>query len=301
MPAEKDFDQVEENVQTEILEENQDINVGTKLSKHMVVTEVNNEEVKQVSGLENNLSSQQNAEVKDGVLGENIPGDGDTTEIKSKLVTKAASDVKPKVTTAVNVSNNAIELAKGAGILRIEKHKVHIMEHNLVVSGVQVSEWKEKTTVTQEDINGNVIGNGEPMKTIIVHSRNIGDRKYAMKEVKGIDGEITDAQVITEIPDDQLLKFEADWKDYWIPTITDEQIESGEIEKQLKELELKQSDENVKVTIVEESDDNEIKTVEKSVKVESPKVSEAMHKVSSSKCENESSIRHEVEICSLDQ
>merc|ERR550539_782516 len=272
MPAEKDFDQVEENVQTEILEENQDINVGTKLSKHMDVNEVNNEEVKQVSGLENNLSSQQKAEVKVVVLGENIPGDGDTTEIKSKLVTKAASDVKPEVTKAVNVSNNAIELYKGAGIIRIEKHKVHIMEHNLVVSGVQVSEWKEKTTVTQEDINGNVIGNGEPMKTIIVHSRNIGDRKYAMKEVKGIDGEITDAQVITEIPDEKLMKFEEDWKDYWIPTITDEQIESGEFEKELKELEYKEANENV---TLKESEENEIQMEPVEVVIDKSKENES--------------------------
>merc|ERR1711936_543561 len=55
--------------------------------------------------------------------------------------------------------------------------------------------------------------------------------------------------------DTEIKRFEEDWKDYWIPTITDEQIESGEFERELKEHELKESNENV---TIKESEENEI-------------------------------------------
>jgi len=145
---------------------------------------------------------------------------------------------------------------KGVDNVRIEKHKVHVMNHDLVVSGVNVSEKKERIIVTVEDINGNPIAEGKPIKTVIIHTRNIGERKYSMKETQDIDGKTTDSKVITEMSDTEIKKFEEDWKDYWIPSITDEQIESGEFEKELKELELKESTENV---IVKKSEGKEVK------------------------------------------
>merc|ERR1712136_545625 len=123
-------------------------------------------------------------------------------------------------------STPASEKIKEVGNVRIERHKVQVMEHNLVVSGISVSEKKERTIVSAEDIHGNNIADGKPIKTIIVHTRAIGDRKYSMKETQDIDGKAIDSNVDTAMSDAEIKKFEEDWKDYWIPSITDEQIES---------------------------------------------------------------------------
>merc|ERR1712165_403929 len=93
-----------------------------------------------------------------------------------------------KISKAEKVSN-AIKSGSGMGSARIEKHKVHVMEHNLVVSGVKVSEKKERITVTLEDINGNALEDGKPIKTIVTHSRTIGDRKYLMQNILHTNGE----------------------------------------------------------------------------------------------------------------
>ena len=143
-----------------------------------------------------------------------------------------------------------ISVSKGienGGNVRIENNKVHVMEHNLVVSGVSVSERKERIIVTCEDIYGNTIADGKPIKTMIIHTRTIGDRKYAMKEMQDADGKTTDSKVLTQMSDVEIKKLEEDWKDYWIPTITDAQIESGEFEKELKNLEDKESTETIKI------------------------------------------------------
>ena len=71
----------------------------------------------------------------------------------------------------------------------------------MVVSGVNVSERKERVVVTCEDIHGNTISDGKPFRTMIVHTRTIGDRKYAMKETQDVDGKITDFKVLTEMSD----------------------------------------------------------------------------------------------------
>merc|ERR1712136_187273 len=149
-------------------------------------------------------------------------------------------------------STPASEKIKEVGNVRIERHKVHVMEHNLVVSGISVSEKKERTIVSVEDIHRNKIADGKQIKTIIVHTRVIGDRKYSMKETQDTDGKSIDSNVVTEMSDIEIKKFEEDWKDYWIPTITDEQIESGEFEKGLKEREDKKINENISIQQSEE-------------------------------------------------
>merc|ERR1719251_633728 len=119
------------------------------------------------------------------------------------------------------------------------------MNDDLVISGVNVSEKKERIIVTVEDINGNPIAEGKPIKTVIIHTRNIGERKYSMKETQDIDGKTTDSKVITEMSDTEIKKFEEDWKDYWIPSITDEQIEYGEFQNELQEIDIKEAKENM--------------------------------------------------------
>lgn len=120
----------------------------------------------------------------------------------------------------------------------LKNHKRRVMEHNLVVSGVHVSERKERTAITQEDINGTE-ESGHLIKTVLVHTRTIGDRAYTLKETKDKDGKVVDSSIITAMSADEVNKFEADWKDYWIPTISDELIESGEFEALPKEVDEK--------------------------------------------------------------
>merc|ERR1712088_550662 len=115
------------------------------------------------------------------------------------------------------------------------------MEHNLVVSGVKVCKKKESIAVTQEDLNQEIASGSKPLKTIVIHSRSIDDRKYSMEEVKDMDGNIIENKAITEMSDDEIKKFE----EYWIPTISDEQIESGEFQNELQEIDIKEAIENV--------------------------------------------------------
>jgi len=168
---------------------------------------------------------------------------------------KDGDKVTPENTDAKQVSEftkspksdveKATELLKEATTIKIERHKVHVMEHNLVVSGVKVCEKKESIAVTQEDFNQEIASGSKPLRTIVIHSRSIDDRKYSMEEVKDIDGNIIENKAITEMSDDEIKKFEEDWKDFWIPTISDEQIESGEFQNELQEIDIKKAMKNV--------------------------------------------------------
>jgi len=164
-------------------------------------------------------------------------------------------------------------VSKKTKALRVEKHKVHVITHDLVVSGIKVSKKKKKITVTQEELDGNPLADGKPIKTITEHSKTIEDRTYTIRKVRNIDGKITDYQVNLnfETPNSSMSdfcgpvnldnyaiieeviggeihfhilsgentarvkKFEEDWNAYWIPTITNEQIESGEFQKVIQE------------------------------------------------------------------
>jgi len=81
-----------------------------------------------------------------------------------------------------------------------------------------------------------------------------------------------DFKVIIDMSDTEVKAFEEDWKYYWIPTITDEQIESGEFEKELKELELKEANENV---TLKESEENEIQMEPVGVVIDKSKENES--------------------------
>merc|ERR1719300_2112713 len=138
-----------------------------------------------------------------------------------------------------------------------------------------------KTTVKKvpkieiaEDIHGNTISDGKPIKTMIVHTRAIGDRKYGMKETQDVDGKITDSKVLTEMSDIEIKKFEEDWKVYLIPTMIDAQIESGEFKKELKKLEDNEPTENI---IIENSEAKEVQ-VESAERVMSPNDSNSTRK-----------------------
>jgi len=195
-----------------------------------------------------NRSKSQQVSVKASINGGDDVKDNSDQQHENVGVTMEKEADKKECSSVLKGNENS-------GNIRIENHNVHVMEHNLVVSGVNVSERKERVIVTCEDIHGNTISDGKPIRTMIVHTRTIGDRKYAMKETQDVDGKITDSKVLTEMSDIEIKKFEEDWKVYWIPTITDAQIESGEFEKELKKLEDNEPTENI---IIENSEAKEV-------------------------------------------
>ena len=101
-----------------------------------------------------------------------------------------------------------------------ENHKIVVMEHELVVDGVSLSERKQLTTVTSDDPCVSP-------KSILVHTRTIGDRSYEVREVK-VDGVTTDTAINTTLSDKEVQQFQADWLDLWCPTISDEQIANNQ-------------------------------------------------------------------------
>jgi len=258
MLLEKDSAETEKDSASNAQQENKDIIIAELKSiekvsdnlKNAAVNSTNNNEVQnEASNLDEKKSlehSEENAlETKENLAYGSIKGNGDST----KKIDQEAENFNISVEQEVKTENStpASKRIKEEGNVRIERHKVHVMEHNLVVSGISVKEKKERTIVSAEDIHGNKIADGKPIKTIIVHTRAIGDRKYSMKETQDTDGKAIDSNVVTELSDIEIKKFEEDWKDYWIPTITDEQIESGEFEKELKELEDKKITENITI------------------------------------------------------
>merc|ERR1712135_14340 len=85
---------------------------------------------------------------------------------------------------------------------------------------------KEKIEVSLIDINI-AEDEGTPVKNIIFHTRSIDERIYSTKTTTGPNGDIIDSQVITGLSDNGVQEFEHDWKHFWIPKITDEEIEKA--------------------------------------------------------------------------
>merc|ERR1712136_350183 len=110
--------------------------------------------------------------------------------------------------------------------MRIEKHRLTICEHSLVANHMKFCERKEKIEVSLIDINI-AEDEGTPVKNIIYHTRSIDERIYSTKITTGPNGDIIDSQVITELSDNEVQEFEHDWKQFWIPKITDEEIEKA--------------------------------------------------------------------------
>jgi len=90
--------------------------------------------------------------------GELINGNGDINELEKQQI----FDMNASKQNTVEVKNPSVKSKslKRLDNVRIEKHKVHVMDHNLIVSGVSVCERKERTIITVEDINGNQIADG---------------------------------------------------------------------------------------------------------------------------------------------
>lgn len=107
----------------------------------------------------------------------------------------------------------------------VERHKIVLLEHELIVGGNLLRETKQFATVTAEDPDANE-------ETTLIHTRIIGSRMYQVKEVR-VSNVTMETQVDTAIDgagnkkrpmvDSEMKKFKDDWLRMWNPTITDEQ------------------------------------------------------------------------------
>jgi len=87
-------------------------------------------------------------------------------------------------------------------------------------------ERKEKTQVFLIDIKSNE-QEGVLIKDILIHTRSIDERIYSSKTITGADGKLIDFQVDTKMTDSEVKQFELDWIKFWIPKISDEEIEAA--------------------------------------------------------------------------
>lgn len=112
-------------------------------------------------------------------------------------------------------------------IARVNKDKYQMFEHSLVVNGVKLTEKKESTFVIEEDLN-RTGGENQCIKTILSHTRAILGRIHTTKKTIDKNGNITDSILITKMSEEEIIKFEEDWNKYWIPTVSDDQINSAQ-------------------------------------------------------------------------
>ncbi len=101
---------------------------------------------------------------------------------------------------------------------RQEHHKETIIEHKLVVEGVQFSEVQKYQIVTTKN-------DPEPISITLIHTRKIGDRSIETKMVV-VDGKEEKTQS-TKLNKEEVEQFEAEWNAKWTPKITDEEILGG--------------------------------------------------------------------------
>merc|ERR1712198_230457 len=161
-----------------------------------------------------------------------LPKNEDSTEKKSNEISKEAvkdyidnkgSDGREYHTLTASENDN---MRSEKCNMRIEKHRLSVCEYKLVVNEMKFCERKEKVEVYLIDINI-AEDEGTLVKNIIFHTRSIDERIYSTKTTTGPNGDIIDSEVITELSDNEVQAFEHDWKQFWIPQITDEEIEKA--------------------------------------------------------------------------
>lgn len=95
-----------------------------------------------------------------------------------------------------------------------QTQKAVVMEHEMVVDDVLLKERKELTTVT---------GNDGTEKSVLVHTRTIGDRVYEVRKVFQ-DNVTLETTVNTSLSNDEALAFQDEWNQKWQPSITEDQL-----------------------------------------------------------------------------
>jgi len=147
----------------------------------------------------------------------------------TKMTKKPSNDRKYHKGVGTKVQAMPLEQSK----MRVEKHRLTVCEHRIIVNQMKLCERKEKTEVYLIDINS-----GEYkeilVKYIILHTRSIDEIAYTTETTEGPDGDIIDFQVITDLEESEVKEFEQYWKEFWIPKVTEEEIETAKSVSQLE-------------------------------------------------------------------
>jgi hypothetical protein len=88
-------------------------------------------------------------------------------------------------------------------------HRSVLLDHKMVIEGIQYHEKKELQRVFNED--GVEISN-------LSHMRSIGVRSYTANQ-KIVDEGVKNETIETTLAEDEVADFKKDWEDNWHPTI----------------------------------------------------------------------------------
>ena len=95
-------------------------------------------------------------------------------------------------------------------IVENQLHRSVLLDHEMVVDGVVLRERKELNNITDDE------GNQE--KSVLIHTRIIGDKKYEVQKVE-VEGDIVEETIETNLPDEEIGKFKEEWEEKWKPSL----------------------------------------------------------------------------------
>jgi acyl-CoA hydrolase len=88
-------------------------------------------------------------------------------------------------------------------------HRSVLLDHKMIIEGVQYHEKKELERVFKED--------GVEM-SILSHMRSIGDRTYTVNQ-NIVDGVVQEETIDTNLAEEEVADFKKDWDNNWHPMI----------------------------------------------------------------------------------
>lgn len=96
--------------------------------------------------------------------------------------------------------------------ITLENHRCVLTEHEIVVDGVLFREYKELNHLLDDSTSDG------SQKQVLTHMRSIGERKYTVQQIT-IDGATQEDIVETNMDEDQIEAFKAEWEEKWKPSI----------------------------------------------------------------------------------
>ena len=92
-------------------------------------------------------------------------------------------------------------------IVENQLHRSVLLDHEMVVDGVVLRERKELNNVADDE--------GNQQKSVLIHTRFIGDKKYEVQLV-AVGNDVVRVNVDTNLPDEDISKFNEEWEEKWI-------------------------------------------------------------------------------------
>ena len=96
-------------------------------------------------------------------------------------------------------------------IVENQLHRSVLLDHEMVVDGVVLRERKELNNVADDE--------GNQQKSVLIHTRFIGDKKYEVQQV-AVGDDIIEENVATDLSDEDIGKFKEEWEEKWKPSIS---------------------------------------------------------------------------------